>query len=309
MIADMLDLSEPLRFSKRTLFERSYITLISTLLCDRSVFQNRKYEWLVCATMTFLRVEDRSSDELCQLLSPFTISESSIGDELKSLIRIDADRISLCDTSRWHIMQCWMPLDLFESLEVLAQASPDVLLPFSPWTRLDAVDMNSCLRSRYLFAFLYDILFRQLMCPSLAIHYALNLFILIANETLQSPYAKNAAIVTADSIETLAGNISANFHEFIRTSVYYNLEVPCTLIQVIVNFAGVGAKALMHSNIGWSRALVAKPGVAALKQSIFTQFDAQKQQFEEPLALSSPDRRPVCRASGPDDVLVDPCIC
>jgi hypothetical protein len=158
---------------------------------------------------------------------------------------------------------------------------------------------------------IYDVLYRQLTKPSLSIQYAINLFILCANQPSASSQSAAFPVVVADSLETLAVALPDSFSVFLRTPVCYKLGVPSTIVQLIEKFGALGAKGLVHSNIGWSRGTVAKPNVAELKRAVLHEFDQRKQLFEQFVpSLPSPDRCHIChKAQSDSDLFVYPAVC
>jgi hypothetical protein len=310
MVTRIFGVSDPLEFATRAAVDVACINFVSALLCDRAAWQGAKREWIMNATMIILRAGDRTVDFLGWFLSPFQMTESALGDQLKHVTRVADGRVSLSDSSKYHIAQCCNFQNVIEAIGAIAEADRENLLPFPAWADADGLGMGACLRNRFLFAFVYDILYRELTQPSLALHYALNIFILLANQT--PPFVSSApfSVVVADSVDALAAGISDNFHEFLRTPVYYRLGIPATVVQIIEKFGTLGAKVLVHSNIGWSRKSVAKPNIAELKRTILGQFEQQKLRFEEVVAAApSPDRCAVCQSTDPADFFVYPCVC
>jgi hypothetical protein len=279
LVTGVFGLSQRLSIAVRSEIELVCLTFISSLLCDYAIFENDKLAWTMGAIAAQLLVGEMSVDTLSAMLAPNDFLASKIKDRLASIVRIEQSRVSLADGSSWHIAQCWGCRQLHKVLREHAAANPDILFPFPTWTDVSAVDLASALRSRYLFALLSDILFKQLTHPSLAVHYALNLFILLANHAPPAAPPARTRVVTGESADALARAIPADFHAFIRTPVYHNLGVPLTLVQLVERLGGLGAKALVHSNIGWSRRSVERPDVAALKAAIVSDYAAKWRAF------------------------------
>jgi hypothetical protein len=291
--------------------ELACVNFISALLCDRAAFENAKRLWPLNSAIVMLMAGDVSVDDLGEFLRPFTLSDKAIGGLLTSMIRIEDGYASLIDRSRWHIAQFWKYSEMMDFLKRIAESHSDTLFPFPAWTETELLHSSTCLKSRYLFAFIYDLLYHQLTRQSHSYHYALNLFILCANCSSGEPHGDDYSVIVADSVESLALHISDNFQEFLRTPVYYKLGVPSTLVQLIEKFGTVGAKVLIHANIGWSRPVFTRPNVAKLKQTVLGQFEMKKQIFEESVkAAPSVDVCAVCSCFDSDcDLLAYPCQC
>jgi hypothetical protein len=287
------------------------LTLISQLLCDRLGTGEKKFDWLLRVTATLLKVSDLSLEQVGNFLAPESMGDPELAELLKSMLRIDNDRVSLCDDSCWVITQCWRFAQMVDALKQIAAQHADALLPFPEWVELDGLHMDGCLRSRYLFALIFDMAYHHLTRPSLVVHYALNLFIICANQIPGEAPTERPLIIAADSMDVLALTIPENFHEFIHTPIYYNLEIPCTFIQLIEKLGPIGATVLIHSNIGWIRSPVPKPDLLALKQSIKEDFDKKRKRFEEsiPGLFESPNDCSVCSSAEPDTPFCYPCVC
>jgi hypothetical protein len=202
---------------------------------------------------------------------------------------------------------------LESTLERLSEANHGVLFPFPDWEEaiLGPLDLGAGLRNPYLYAILYDVIYHELTRPSLAIQYALNIFILCANQNSGTSEAAEIRVVVGNSIETLAASISDNFHDFIRTPVYYALGVPLTIVQLIERHGDIGARALIHSNIGWSRSPGSRPDIASMKRSIIADFESQRLCFEESILSfgESTDYCAICHSRDPVSPFVYPAIC
>jgi hypothetical protein len=297
LITAVFGLSERLSLAMRLQAELACVTFISSLLCDRSIFENDKLAWVVGAIITRLRDGELSANHLKDLLAPRHLTESKVMDRLASVIRIDQSGISLIDGSSWHIAQCWNCEYLHKTLLRQAAANRNILFPFPQWTDIPVIDLASALHSRYFFALLYDILFRQLTCPSVIVHYALNFFILLANHAPPAAQTAPVQVVAADSVDALALAIPDNFRIFARTPVYYNRGVPLTLVQAIEDLGDLGTKALVHANIGWSRGSAERPDIGALKRAIVAEYTAKWRALEHSQLSSQPNAAPMATAS------------
>jgi hypothetical protein len=137
----------------------------------------------------------------------------------------------------------------------------------------------------------------------------LNLLLILAEYSAGREFNENPPLIVADSVPSLAAQLSDNFQEFVRTPVYYRLGCPSNLCQILERLGDLGVYALRHANLG-RQALLVPPDLAALKASVRAQFDARKQRFEEGYGKStSAGHCLVCHASDPSmGCYVYPCL-
>jgi hypothetical protein len=307
MVCQIFGLFEALTFAQRPVIELACVNFIATLICDRAAFEHRKHAPLVNWILLRLQNRDCSVDGLGRLVQPMSFAEGPLWEQLKPALTVKDGRVSLGDASRWHIVQSWNFHDAMKCLETPS----DALLPFPEWEEVDGVAMRECLRSRFLFALLYDILNRQLTRPSLALQYALNLFLLCAGQ-FSGPPASAPSVVVADSLEALALVLPADFQEFARTPVYYKLGVPCTVLQLIGKFGAVGARVLAAANFGCARTARPRPrpDAAAVKAAVVAAFAERAKRFEASIAPAPPpDSCAVCHRPAGERLSVHPALC
>jgi hypothetical protein len=296
MIATVFGLFEPMRTVQRSVIDIIFINFISTLLCDRAFFTNGELDWLINSIITYLKDADCTIRDIEYFISPDIMTENPIAGQLRRIACIKQDCVSLLDDSNWHIAQCWRFESQFENLLSISERNSDVLLPFPIWKEAAHIDMNQCFRSRYFFAILFDFLHHQLTQPSLAVHYALNLFILSINQTCALTFETQQTVIVADSIETLAANISDNFREFIQTPISYKLGVPSTIVQIIEKLGPLGSNCLVQSKIHPPQ----EP----------KEFEEPKQQSEKSIPSTRFGRCGVCgRSKLKDSLFGYPTIC
>jgi hypothetical protein len=309
MLAHIFGLFDVLPSQTTVSLETLFANFVSALLCDRVVVEGKKgVVWLANAVMAWLKAGDIPTDSLAQFVHPFSTGDGPLGHILKPVVKVQENRITLSDDTKWHIAQTWMSPRLIDSFRTILSEDKHILLPFPEWVDCKELNMSAALNSRFLWAWLYDLLFHMLTRPSLAMHYALNLFIICANKSVGHHFPESIPVVAAESLSELADAIGDNFQEFIRTPVYYHHGVPNTLVQLIEKFGDVGIRVLVHANIGWSRHHN-RPDMRAFKATILEQFERRKQQFEQSfIGTTAIGYCSICCSGTDSSLRVFPCI-
>jgi hypothetical protein len=308
MVAHVFGLFDVLPSQTTASIEILFATFVSALLCDRAAVEGKPVIWVANAVMAWLKTTDLPMDSLGPFVRPFSTSDGPLGSILKPVVKGHENRMTLLDETKWHIAQTWLFPHLIKSFQKILEANKHILLPFPEWVHCNELDLEAALSSRFLFAWLYDLLFHMFTRPSLAIHYALNLFVICANNSVGQHFRENIPVVAAESLSELANTIGDNFQEFIRTPVYYHHGVPNTLLQLIEKFGDVGIQVLVHANVGWFRRHT-RPDIRAFKAAILQQFERRKQQFEQSFIQSTAIRYcSICHSGTDGNLRVFPCI-
>jgi hypothetical protein len=107
---------------------------------------------------------------------------------------------------------CW------PSTRGLPAAGERALLAFPELTECEIADVNlgSVLQCKYLSALIYHFTHKMFTDRTFALHYVLNLFVVLANLTNGNSYPPEIPVAAATSFAGLTKIVPANFQVFIR---------------------------------------------------------------------------------------------
>ena len=155
--------------------------------------------------------------------------------------------------SSWHIiipfisprflLKVILPQILDEMSAKSNKKNNTILLPFPDFDDSEIIDLRSLMKSTYLYAVLYDIMYDS--NEPILYHYALNLFILLYNNEQPKNDSKVDLKINAVTIDDFVNQIPSNFIEFCDVKINYKRGGSyLSLIDLVENSGSIGLNAL-----------------------------------------------------------------
>lgn len=187
--------------------------------------------------------------------------------------------------NNWHIVIPFVSPNYFlnnilhyilKDISKHSKKNNSVLLPFPEFSDSEIIDLRSIMKSTYLYAILYDILY-EVREPILT-HYALNLFILFYNnEQPKNEQLKNRQI-NALTLDDIVSQIPSNFIEFCEVKINYKRGGSyLSFIDLVENSGPIGTNALnrtLHkkSKEEMRRLMKLKSNIKTIKENIISKY-------------------------------------
>ena len=185
----------------------------------------------------------------------------------------------LPDNSSWHIVvpyiyrRIWLDL-----VRAVVRESPDTLLPYPDFEPLGQFEFESVLRSKYLFAVIYDILHASLTTSTIRMYLAGQL-LLLCLEVGQPPALDSFPSVSAGTVAELAAVIPSSINDFVRTPVKYKRQFPNTLIEILRKLGPFGREVIRKGNLERPQSACLDP--RAVKEQIMAEMKMRIIEFEK----------------------------
>ena len=289
--------------------ETDCLLFVAALITDRRCAERDAVDMSLHQIMCLVKGNPNVSVDIIERSTrPFGPGTDETANVMKDVLEREEDRLVFVDESKWHIV---LPFgsrkDWYHTMNSLMEKQPDYVQnfpEFEPFQKYPDCDLESALHSKTLFAMLYDVLYNSLTRSTPAVQLAAGLLTVCAKTCTGSAPDHHMKMVVADSVTTLSAEISDNFQEFIRTPVLYKFGFPNSVVQILSKLGSFGKSVLRQADINTASTKI-KPDVAAIKQKIMSEYEADVAAFEDARAKSKNRRLcSVCGENSPESPLV-----
>ena len=219
-----------------------FIIVVSHLIFEDPNFLGKKKKIIQLIFMTILKSQpERGIQNMNYYSGPFSLNKA-----IKWYNEVKFENswhIIIPFISPYNLLKIILPHILDEMSAKSNKKNNSVLLPFPDFTDSEIIDLRSFMKSTYLYAVLYDIMYDS--NEPILYHYALNLFILLYNNEQPKNDSKVDLKINAVTIDDFVNQIPSNFIEFCDVKINYKRGGSyLSLIDLIENSGSIGLNAL-----------------------------------------------------------------